>query len=262
MKRYTIFMLAPILLLMAVGCGNETGESSTSSAIGFNSPEDAVVAYLEGLRDSDLDRMINAFAIEIYIENYDFEAFSNRMRWHSPMQDVRMPNINEFVTAMNIENRRATIIDGIIFQYIFLSYPEFDALSVTFIDEGEESDFVREFSDNLNDLDLSSIEIIGFIPPEALTELYQSEINQNNIANQTGIVGVGELVNQVAAFELDGNKYLLAVEVGNYNGQWYLLNLGGNVSALLGIGVYQQGIMPVDSIDDLELDLEVLIVPY
>lgn len=247
-------MLMLIMLFMMASCERESGAS------GFNSPEAAVIAYLEGLRDSDLDRMINAFALEVYIENYDFEAFLNRVRAYIPMQEVRMPNTNEFVTAMNIESRRASIIDGITFQYISLSDPDFDVSLPITIEEGEAGAFISHLNDNLDALDLLSLEILGFIPPEALIEIYLSEANQNILVYQAVVQGVDELVNCVAVFELDGNRYLLTVEVGNFDGQWYLLQLGGNVSALLGIGWQQQGIIPVESIDDLDLDLEALII--
>ena len=38
---------------------------------GFRSPEEAVVAYLEGLRELDFGQMINAFSVEAHVENFD-----------------------------------------------------------------------------------------------------------------------------------------------------------------------------------------------
>lgn len=79
MKKYIILFIITVILLTVTGCGeandvvynlgevesiDETTptDTSVSERSGLDSPEEAVRAYLEGLRDSDLDRMIEALA--------------------------------------------------------------------------------------------------------------------------------------------------------------------------------------------------------
>jgi hypothetical protein len=78
--------------------------------MGFDTPEDAVWEYVDGLKNADLDRMIGAFAIETYIENASLEKSLERVRAYLFFSsDINMPNSNEFVTALNIENRRKSV---------------------------------------------------------------------------------------------------------------------------------------------------------
>ena len=59
---------------------------------GFDSPEDAAKAYLEGLRDLDIPRMMSAFAVESYVENFNFEALLNMLRVYMTGFDIKLPN--------------------------------------------------------------------------------------------------------------------------------------------------------------------------
>lgn len=274
MKRHAIFALVFLLLFVMAGCGDEANSDLVSTEAegatevvlaelvvetGFDSPEDAVIAYLEGLRDSDLNRMIYAFAVERYVENYNFEALLNRLQAYTLTHEIRMPNANEFVTAMNIESRRARVIDGIIMQHIFLAHPELDMLATQAVDVEHISDFVGDFSENLNALDLYSIEILGFIPPEALDERYLSEHNQSVLASQAEVLGAEQLASRVAVFEMDGEKYLLLVDVAEYKGAWYLSDLGGNIGILLNISSFLQGMFPAEHVPG-SVDVQALIV--
>ena len=251
MKKCFALALLLIFLLTMAGCATQSNASlQTPERASFDSPEDAVIAYLEGLRYSDLDRMIGAFALESYVENYNFEALLNRVRVYSPALEIRMPNANALVTAMNIENRRARIVDGIIFQYILLSDPEFNMTAPHVIEDGQAGEFVSRFNESLNAPTLNSIEVLGFIPPEALMELYLSEANQSNIMRQAEVLGADQLISRVAVFEMDGNKYLLLVDAVEYSERWYISQLGGNISVLLGISHMWFGLLPVYLADE------------
>ena len=247
MKKYLVLILVLILLLAAAGCGSETGESSFVT--GFDTPEDAVITYLEGLRDSDLERMLSAFAIESFVENFDFEAMLNRIQAYGPWMEPRMPNVNEFITAMNIEQRRGSIVNAISFQYVALASPELDAARPQVMLEEDISDFVVQFRDNLNALDLPSLEILGFIPAETLSEHYLSELNQDNIARQAEVQGADQLESRVAVFELEGDRHFLFVDVVNFNGRWYIAQFGGNIGALVGISADMRGMITPETFD-------------
>lgn len=265
MKRYVTFALMFMALLILPGCGTETPvEESIHAEVvptGFATPEDAMVAYLEGLRDGDLGRMTGAFAIEAYIANHDYEAMIERLGVYMFNSDPRIPNANELVTALNVENRRGQITMGIIMQYMSLAYPEFDALVPHPMseEEGGAAAFTRRLNDNLNSLDLSSLEILGFIPPGSLSDLYDTEQNQENLARRADIAGADQITGSAAVFVLDGKQYLLLTDLVQYGEHWYLYGLGGHIGALLGLSVETQGIAPAAFV--AELDLPSMMVP-
>lgn len=268
-RRFSVCVMAVLLSFLLAACS--TSESFSSSAtdngslsavkeMGFDSPEDAAMAYLEGLRDADLNRMISAFAVEIYVKEYNFEASLNRLKSYIPMQEIKLPNTNEFVTSMNIENRRGNVTSVILNQYLFLCDTEFDQSRPHVIqDEMDANKFVAQLEKNLNGLDFQTLELVGFIPPEELTEIYSAEINQNNLARRAEVCGANKLVSCVAVFKLDGNEYLLCLDTIEYDGKWYIEQFGGNIGLLLSIDIFSRGILSAELYD--KINLKEMIVP-
>jgi len=275
MKKYVFLALALMLLLTMAGCGAEANvqpepdetesqpEAATTDALptgnaGFDTPEAAIRAYLEGLRDSDLDRMISAFAVERSAENLDFEAYVEWLQIYTP--EMGMPNVNELVTAMNVETRRAHVVDMITQQYFLLCFPERDMAETQTVEDA--STFTSQFTEALNAPDLQTLELLGFIPPELLDvdERYASEGNQEHIALLVEIAGADQLESRVAVFELNGNKHLLFVETINYGGEWFVGQFGGGLSRALGFPPFMQGIAPSEFVDEFGIDLQAVMI--
>lgn len=263
-KKWIVFSFLFIVLRGLTACGNGDTVSFTSSGnTGFDSPEEAVVAYLEGLRDADLERMLDAFALETYVENYDFEAVLNRLQAYIPSFDIMMPNVNPFITAINIENRRGFVINRIAFQLLSLSTPEYmDMMVAQHIEEGDAGLFVSAFIERLNAMNLQSIEVLGFIPPEATNERYLSEQNKDSLALQAEALGADQLVSCIVVFSMNGNSYLLMVDAIEYSGRWYIVQFSGNIGALLGLAVSMQGIISIEQLAGMGIDVQALIVPH
>ena len=259
-----IVIIAAVTMIDLPEGEGSTGAGTGISEVGFDTPEEALIFYLEGLRDSDLDRMLSAFAIESFVENHNFEYFIERIRAYSPFADVRMPNANDFVESMNLTLRLGIISSHIGFQYLTLTQLEFDFTRPHPIQEPESVDeFVQQFERDLDSPDLESIEIIGFIPPEALSEQYLDRNNQMNIERQAVIFGVEEIANRVVVFQMGRHQYMLFVEVGNYDGQWHLLHFGGNAAALVGVNQLYMGLLVPEEITRLfdDINIDDLIVP-
>ena len=250
-----IISLVCCLLLGAVGyliLGNNeggkfgflTGERSQRTGQverGFDTPEEAIIAYLEGLRDFDMDKMLSAFAIEVFVENYDFEGNIERIGQYTPFAELGFPNANELVTSINAERRRGQIVDSIRFQYLALSREPWDGMPEIVEDARA---FTRGFEADLNRLDFQTMEILGFIPPEAFSDVFLDEANQENRARFANVFGVDEIVCLAVVFQLDGQRYIMLPWMGNYDGQWFLLHLGGNLSMIMGLSMHAAGTLP------------------
>jgi len=265
MKRISALLLVSVLIIGLVACTGQP-EADVSSPVaaeqtGFDSPEDAVIAYLEGLRDSDFGRMLNTFAIGVYVEHFDLESFLERLRVYLAHQAL-FPNTNEFITAMNIEMRRGEVAGAIRMQYFALTTQgervgnlsdlaeeiadQFDLFRPWLIEAGEAGNFVQAFSELLNAPELHTLEILGFIPPETV-ELHTHEQNQEIIVRMAEFMGADQLVSRIAVFELDGIKYMLFVDIASYGGRWFLTHFGGNVSNLIGIPPLLHGLVSESS---------------
>ena len=175
--------------------------------IGLDSPEEAVIAFLEGVRDSDSDRTL--------------ETMLEDLQWGYCSEIV----IGDFFSFLNA-------------QIEYLQMPI--ALS-----------------------DFQSLEIIGFLPPEVLSELYLSEENQTNLSNQAERRRVDQIVGRVVFFELGGEKLMLLVDAASVDEKWLVSGLGGILGDLLGVSRINRGIIPPMFLDEFigEIDLEEMMIP-
>lgn len=229
-------------------------QSIRLESAGFDLPEQAVVAYLAGLKSADLNAMMRTFAVESYVEHYDFEANLNRIRVYNPAQEIKMPNVGEVATDLNMESRRSTISDAISRQYIFLCGPDIGQPNLPRMESDEDAgEFTAKFVKSLNEKDLSSVTCLGFIAPAALSEGYDAERTQEIISEQAAVYGAKKVESCVAVFELEGETYLLCCDVVQYNGKWHMLRLGGTIASLLSVPVTSSGIMPVGTQDKADL---------
>ena len=208
---------------------------------GFDSPEAAVTAYLEALRDADLSRMIDTFMIERHAENFNFEAQLNRARYYASSNGF--PDANEIVAAMNIENYRKKVTESISGQYFVLSLFEsgqdFPQGVMALQDDKAASDFYDLLSAMVNAPNLSTLKVLGFLPLEKLAGLgtvlgisdfvdrFYNEKTRNDLNDIAKISGADQAASCIAVFEINGNNYLLCLETYKYDGKWFIAQLEG-----------------------------------
>ena len=194
---------------------SNNGVSHKWEGDGFDSPEDAVKAYLDGLRDKDLSLMISTFAIY----KYDLEAYLNTIPLYSPGVTNLYTMANEFAASLNIKNRRGRVANSIKNYYLFLcdSYP---SQSVIVLSE-DISEFLSQFNNNLNKPKFHTINIVGFIPMEMPTER-----DQELLEKMAKAYGADELIEHATAvFNLDGREIMLNYGAAKYGSKWYLIDV-------------------------------------
>jgi hypothetical protein len=241
-------LLAAILLIAGVfsaGGGRIEGP-------GFATPEDAAKAYLEGLKNQDVDAMISAFAVETYAENYDFAALVERIRSYQPTLEMRMPSGNEYTRQLNVQSRRNQVVAGIINQYMCYNAPdELNDYNPTMLEDPDAvANFVDKFKRDTEDYVFEGLKIAEVLDPEDLSDMYMAEANQENIAKQAKTFGVeaDDVANVAITFEADGQTWIFCPQTVRYNGKWYLQSLQGNLAILAGMDVFTGGITPYDEL--------------
>jgi len=240
------------ILLAAIffATGMLSSDVKTLEGPGFSTPEDAAKAYLTGLRDQDINAMISAFAIESYVDNYDFEASVERMQSYQMYADIFLPNTSDYTVQLNIAARRNQITRLINMQYMLYNTPEElnDGTPVTFSkdDTAAIQDFVAKFEQDTNNYIFEDLEITGTVPPEDLAEAYMDERNQQNIAKQAVTFGADadDVVNVAITFEADGQTWVFCPQLVRYDSKWYIQSSQGNLASLLNMSAYTGGIAP------------------
>ena len=282
--RYLILLMMTVFLLTSCSKVEDMAMNGIDRDItegsGFDTPEGAVLEYLEALSEADPVRMLSTFAIESY--SYDFEAAISQTgvfsTWTAPL-----PNVNDFVKAMNIENRRNKAATSIFRQNRNFRMSDLDNLPPSLLwesgpgireavklnrDKTEISNLVDSVKHCLSSLPLSTLKVLGFIPLQALND-YAPEGNQkyweNEFAMKAAQIRADKLTACAALFELGGNRYLFCPDLVKYGKKWYIEQLNGSIVSSLfsdldtAVLKKSEGILPLP--DELWLDYRAKLVP-
>ena len=221
MKKLLICLLALVLAAApALGEGTETG---ALEGPGFGSAEEAVTAYLEAMKNGDVEGMLATFAIETYVAEMDAQADLERMA-------VRYGQLAESLAS----------------QWMLYSWPEgyaaFDGASVALSEDGDAEAFLAGLAEGDAAALWQEMEVVGFVEPERMSTQY-SDGSQSR-ARQAASYGCDEIVSVVAKLDIGGEEWYQCMDVARYGEKWYNLSLIGNIGHLLGLSLYSGGLVP------------------
>ncbi len=229
------------------------GKAGTSiQGAGYDTPEQAAEAYLEALKNQDLDAMVATFAVESYVENFDFEAYLNRLQSFQPgsRSYFSYPNNDEYMRQLNIATRVSSITQTIDFQYIVFNALEVIGQGGTTVLSGEEEikGFIAEYEKATENYVFEDLKITGTLAPAELVEAYASDRNKENMDNRARVLGLdGDDIADVAiTFEANGQDWIFCPELVKYNDKWYMESFLGTLGNFLGLSSYSGGIIPDD----------------
>ena len=246
MKKLLICLLA--LMLAAIPAFGEGTETGALEGPGFDSPEEAVTAYLEALKKGDVEGMLATFAIETYVSEMDAQAYLEWM-WAFALGDFRgAPVSDPYLRQIVVYQRQAELTNELYRQYLFYSWPEaygeFSADALRLNGEAEVEAFLSALSASTFTNTLGSLEIVEFVEPAELSDMYLNERNQQTIARQAASYGCDELVTVAVKLDIGGEEWYQCMDVARYGEKWYNLSLSGNIGILLAMSSYAAGLAP------------------
>ena len=224
-------------------------DQKTYEGSGWDMPEDAVLHYLDGLREQDIGKMISAYAVETYIDHFDLKAQLVRVGMHDIYMVPPMPNSGILLREINIESRKKQIVESILWQITSICLPGQDFsrnVALTSENGGEEvSVFVERIEKAIGALDFGTLKLMHFTPPEQVNELYASEGYQERIRAMIAPLGADELRGVIAFFIVDENFCVLACDAIRYGDRWFIHRFNGNIGALTGLDPIPSGVLAI-----------------
>ena len=240
---------------LALFFGVDAGDSDNGKmeGDGFDTPEGAAEAYIQGLADNDIDEMIKACAVETYVDNFSLLKYIERLRSiNITMADRMVPSKSKFARQMNIESRRAAITRNIVNEYlVFIGSDLLEGLNVVYDpDEASIEDFISErYIDDDTGI-LSEIVFTGrYMDPDDLTNgIYSQEQNMENHKKMSAQYNVDDAVSLAPVISVAGKEYVLCLEVGRYQDKWYIINPSGMLGTIMGISAFEGGLCAVSDL--------------
>ena len=247
MKKLISFFLA-LTILLAASCAFAE-EPAANSAIryegaGFDTPEDAVACYMNGLKNLDFEQMLSAYAWETLASHYSVEKFLQRIKAYIPTSYVRMPAANDFMVSATLHSLRAAevrMIYNALEAYILgEDYPDGKAIP---LQEKDVEAFLQKF-DNGKLEALTGMSDITFLTPDSVTDnKFSLEQNQEALKKQTAQYGADELVNIVATAFVGDGTIICMPTVARYGDRWYMVSVNSITSMILGVDMNHQAFM-------------------
>lgn len=258
-----LLMVCAIVTTYMGGTINSQNSFSNQEQIyecdGYDSPEEAALAYANAFSEKDYKAMVSTFAIETYIKNYNFAAMIDRVAVYQGITILEYPieNLDNMANSILKEKRLSTINNSILYQYAAVKGVR-EHLGDKYnqpipVGEGKEytsgKDFVSKVF-NKTDLDSVSIIVKGTVTPSLLTDYYLKADNLAHISKMSNIYGTSDLTDIGVKLSIDGKEYLLCMTCGNYNGRWYNITCQGDLSQILGISADFGGLKVYSDIED------------
>lgn len=249
-RRSHLASLAGAGALTALGVGWRSGNAVASSPPGAGSSAaagEAMSRYLYSFALGDIDAATDAFAIDEFVDSFDFTAFLQRLQSYTP-QNIPLPTDNPLNRHFNVLWRRGAIGGALLNQYFTIAKPELDRAMVVVL-EGDEA--VAGFVDDLSAsmvvdavAGLADHEIVDLA--ELSPELAAESANALENLPRREIVGADELVGVVARTTAGNRELLIVADAVRYGDAWYLDELGGHLGALIGLPFQFAGVVDAE----------------
>jgi hypothetical protein len=231
-----------LLMLLALLTGGRTGASSPpaaaplvqavapSAAATYGTPEDAIIGYLDGIKEQDIARILGASAIDQPAANFDFVAYVERLR-AMPLLVSPAPATAPFLVEINRVRRENEILGAVRnFAYSLLTEETIDGSMIA----NPSPEQVQAFVADLDLARLGGIELVRIGAP--LPELLNSDRFQENAARQARIYGADELTERVALFAFEGRLYVVGFSLLRYGEDWKVLSQVSNLAGTSALG--------------------------
>lgn len=222
---------------------------------GFDTPEEAVLNYVAGLRDLDLAKILRSFAIETLAEKETLKNKLMRITAYNPMLLPQFPDDNGLLRAVNAELMKNDIVTRLsrsLFIYLHPDQEETLGMSVPLTDEAAVDAFIAGYDlsalEAFRSIDLDKVE---FVDPDLLTEgKYSAEFNQNTLERLRVVYGADEITDRAAVFTVGDEQYIVMPGLVKYGDRWFICSLQGNLSMILGIDTYRSGFCSTSPLRD------------
>jgi hypothetical protein len=247
MKRFThrLYLLAAISLGLVACTGVSNGQSAApavlaverplppppapeqSGAVNYKSPEAAISAFMQGLAQTEIDKMLQACAVTEMGEKFNFDFYTERLGYiiaptaPAPAEYALYAEMNQVALAAQILSKVK------FFSYGLLSGETIDGAVLILDAEG-----VDRFVHNVDPARLATLKIEKMALPNAV--LMGETRYQEQSAQIAKAYGAEAATERVLLFSFEGAYYTSGFTLLRYGESWKISDLG---SVLANTGV-------------------------
>ena len=227
----TINHATPVAIAAAVP--DPTAIPAASLSAIYSTPEAAITAYVDGIKQQDVPAIFAASAIDAVAQDFAFQAYADRLQ-AMPLLTSPAPAEYPFYVEMNRVRRQNEVLSQVRnLAYSLLSAETIDGSIIA--NPGPER--VQAFVTDVDPSHLGGIELVKIGAPSP--DLLSSTRFQDNAAKQAAIYGADELTERVALLSFDDKDYLLGFTLLRYGDGWKVMYQTSNLAGTSALGTVE-----------------------
>ena len=232
MKKMIILLLA--LLAATVYASAEDLTTPRLEGKGFDSPEDAVMAYIDAMNRGDVGGMLSTFALESFAEHADPYLYVERiMKINLAGIPKWFPTEDAFYRSLAVQTRYGLLAANLLQNLAYAANGSYSP-SVRTPEERQ------ALMDQLSQSPLYHFEgntaFVRWISPAQFMNGSAAMLpgTGRDISMETLYAGAEDVTEVLAEISVQGQTAIQGMTCAKYNGRWYNLEFGGRTISLSG----------------------------
>jgi len=234
----------------------KSGKTGRYEGNGFDTTEEAVTAYLEAFSNGDIDEMYKCWAIESSVDNFTIYDSVERLKVYTPTISTRIPVYGTISRNLSIDNRKRTIGNTMIYQYMmFMNWSE-DAKTMSIaLEDDTPEEFIKEMFPNNEDKMEKGIVIDKIYN---LDDLEEYELVKKADEKNIGYYHAEDMTSVPVVFHIGDDYYFWAAGLIKYDGKWYLDTNAATLSMIRGYPISDGNMEYIGNYSSNEMVLEMI----
>ena len=225
-----LLVLLPVLILVFVCTAGFAAERLEGN--GYDTPEEAVLAYLDALDRGDVAGMLSTFAIESYAEHMDSRLFTQYRRQYTPSVSVNyLPREDVYALSLAVQARYGGLAVSLLANE---AYQLFEADGVLVRTAGERAEFEDRFRQSPALNPVGNVEFVRWADPVAMTRGQIAHLSGGRSLPLNAYAGAEDLTERIAEIRIGGRTAYQVMTCARYGGRWYNMEFGGRTLNLAG----------------------------
>ena len=219
---------------------------------GYETPEEAVLAYLEGMNNGNATEMLSTFALESYVEHVDPLSYVTRLGSFQPYKVSGLPLNSNYAKTIMLNVRYGDLARQLFYQYTERT-AHLDGQSLILTEASEIEELLDQFKNSPVDMWLGRVEFVEWVNPSALSDVFLTSVNLCNIAIQMACAGADDYTVLAAHIRLNGVDAIQTMGCIKYGDRWYNLDFNNNIAFLLRLDGFSAGLLYPDEGGDWDV---------
>ncbi len=229
-----------------------TGHIGSFEGPGYDTPEDAVLAYIDAMNRGSVTDMLSTFAIESYAEHADQVSNFRRFKSFSMSTVNAMPTYSPYSRELMLYMRYGELVRQLYNHYVEATVQTEGATIMT-PDAASYQELLDKFSNSPVDHWFGNIEFVEWLEPAGITPKLLLAPIVCNTAYRTMSAGAEDSAVLTAHIRLNGTDAIQSMGCLKYGNRWYNSELNNSLSSILDLNNYAAGLIFPSGVSDWDM---------